>query len=142
MDGEAPRVADDGENVAGVGGFDVGEGSLQADLRAVLEWAEAHGRRWAFSDRNAGAHLANFFKRIEDLEEVNWDAVASTDFRDSFVKEGKQAEFLMHGSLPWELIERIGVVSAGIQAQVVATIGSGGSAGKKPLVSVEPGWYY
>jgi hypothetical protein len=55
------------------------------------------------------------------------------------VKEGKQAEFLMYDSFPWELIERIGVIDARAKAQVELGIAS---ADHKPLVTVEPGWYY
>lgn len=73
---------------------------LQADLHAVVEWAGKNGRRWAFSDRNAGTYIAQFFNRLDQLGEVNWAAVASTDFRDMAIKEGKQAEFLIHESFP------------------------------------------
>jgi hypothetical protein len=112
---------------------------LQADLHAAVQWAERNGRRWAFSDRNAGTYVADFFNSLDDLDEVDWAAVASTDFRSMTVKEGKQAEFLMHESFPWELVERIGVFDDRIKAQVDAAIAS---AGHKPLVTVEPGWYY
>lgn len=73
---------------------------LQADLRAAIDWAEAPGRRWAISDRNAGSHLAQFYSERGNLDEVDWQAVAATDFRDMGVKEGKQAEFLMYDSFP------------------------------------------
>lgn len=34
---------------------------LVGDLRATVQWAEANRRRWAFSDRNAGAAYASFY---------------------------------------------------------------------------------
>ena len=43
------------------------------------------------------------------LHELDWDAIASTDFRDPNVKERKQAEFLVYGFFPFDLVERIGV---------------------------------
>ena len=46
-----------------------------------------------------------------DLHEVDWDAVHATDFRSTDVKEGKQAEFLVHESFPFDLVEQIGVLS-------------------------------
>jgi hypothetical protein len=112
---------------------------LVADLRATVAWAEAQGRRWAFSDRNAGAVYARFFNDLADLGQVNWDAVAARDFRDPVVKDGKQAEFLVHESFPWELVEAIGVLDAGMLRQAVAALSA---AAHKPLAGIEPLWYY
>jgi len=63
---------------------------LEADVQEVVEWATGCGRRWAFSNANAGALYASFFSSLADLREVNWPAVGSTDFRDPEVKDGKQ----------------------------------------------------
>lgn len=112
---------------------------LQADLHAVVEWAEHQGRRWAFSDRNAGTYIAQFFNRLDQLGEVNWTAVASADFRDIIVKEGKQAEFLVHESFPWRLVEGIGAYDESVADQVrriMATVDH------RPSVGVERDWYY
>ena len=65
--------------------------------------------------------------------------MASTDFRDSQVKEGKQAEFLVREFFPWHLVRRIGVQSASIQSRVVRTLS--GTA-HRPVVEVRPDWYY
>src|SRR3954470_6040796 len=70
---------------------------LEADLRSVVAWANQQGRRWAFSLSNAGALYAEFRTSLQDLADIDWRAVASTDFRSDSVKEGKQAEFLLHG---------------------------------------------
>lgn len=82
---------------------------LEADLHAAVAWANAKGRRWAFSLSNAGAAYASFRCSLSDLGEVAWAAVDSFDFRSASVKEGKQAEFLVHESFPWDLVTRIGV---------------------------------
>jgi len=112
---------------------------LQADLHAAIHWADGNGRRWAVSDRNAGTYLAEFYDHPSDLDRLDWQAITATDFRDPVVKEGKQAEFLMHDSFPWELIEYIGVIDPQRQAQAQQAIHL---AGHKPLVNVERGWYY
>jgi hypothetical protein len=112
---------------------------LQADLRAVVEWAEKKKRPWAFSDRNAGTYLAQFFNRLDQLGEVNWAAVASTDFRDMVIKEGKQAEFLVHESFPWRLVERIGVYDEAVAGQARRALVK---ADHQPQAVVERGWYY
>jgi hypothetical protein len=72
---------------------------LEADLHDVVAWANRARRRWAFSLSNAGARYAQFRARIAELDQINWDAIAATDFRSSEVKEGKQAEFLVHDHL-------------------------------------------
>jgi hypothetical protein len=112
---------------------------LVADLRATVEWARANSRRWAFSDTNAGTRYANFYPRLEDLEKVNWPAVAATDFRDMVVKEGKQAEFLVHEFFPWHLVERISVHNADVLSRVTESLR--GSA-HTPTVAIERGYYY
>jgi len=95
---------------------------LEADLHCVVRWANQDGRRWAFSLSNAGAHYAQFRNCLADLGDVDWPAVASLDFRSAEVKEGKQAEFLLHGSFPWDLVSRIGAHSRGIAQRVDAAL--------------------
>ncbi|RLB90756.1 MAG: DUF4433 domain-containing protein [Deltaproteobacteria bacterium] len=112
---------------------------LQADFHATVEWANRHNVRWAFSDRNAGAYFADFFNNLDNLDKVNWEAVAATDFRDMQVKEGKQAEFLVYDAFPWTLVEKIGVVNAEIRARVQQILRN---AGHRPPIAVEPSWYY
>jgi hypothetical protein len=112
---------------------------LEADLYEVVEWADANDVSWAFSDRNAGAYIARFYNDLGDLDEIDWASVWATDFRDAQVKEGKQAEFLVHKSFPWTLFERIGVSNQNISQQVRCTMVD---ATHKPVVSVEQGWYY
>jgi hypothetical protein len=111
---------------------------LQADLSATIQWAQKHKIRWAFSDRNAGANVAKFYKTLDDLENIDWSAVAATDWRDIIIQEGKQAEFLLYESFPWELVEKIGVHNDAIRQKVIDKP----TGEKQPLVSVEPSWYY
>jgi hypothetical protein len=112
---------------------------LEADLNAVAGWATSSGRKWAFSTSNAGACYATFHCELSKLNQIDWDAVASTDFRDASVKEGKQAEFLMEESFPWGLITRIGVASLEVRSQVENILRD---ATHLPLVEVIPAWYY
>ncbi|MBL0933071.1 MAG: DUF4433 domain-containing protein, partial [Alphaproteobacteria bacterium] len=48
-------------------------------------------------------------------------------------------EFLVHRTVPWPLIERVGVVSTPALARVTAILA--GSV-HRPAVSVETDWYY
>jgi hypothetical protein len=112
---------------------------LVADVRSAAAWAQREGRRWAFSDRNAGAAYAEFFQDLRHLNHVDWDAVENHDFRTEKVKDGKQAEFLVYESFPWTLVERIGVHNDVVREQVRGIIGRDPH---QPPVETERGWYY
>jgi hypothetical protein len=112
---------------------------LEADLEEVLEWADQARCRWAFSLSNAGAFYTHFCNRTNDLDRINWRAVAATDWRAPEIKEGKQAEFLVYGSFPWSLVSRIGVISMEMRNKAVAAIAG---AVHQPRVELQPTWYY
>jgi hypothetical protein len=112
---------------------------LEADLHNVIRWADASGVRWAFSLSNAGAYYAEFRNTAEDLDVLDWDAIAATNFRQRDVKERKQAEFLVYGNFPLRLVERIGARSPAARSLAAATL-----AGAYPTLRVEvrPEWYF
>lgn len=112
---------------------------LEADMRQVAAWADVNGRRWAFSLGNASADYAEFHCDLARLSQLNWAAINGTDFRTPSNKEGKQAEFLVEGQVPWVLFRRIGVINHAM-AQAVAHAMAG--AAHRPTVEVTQGWYY
>ena len=112
---------------------------LRIDLGAAMAWADRHQVRWAFSDRNAGSYYTDFYSRRDLLDAIDWRAVTSTDFRDPVVKEGKQAEFLIHDVCPWPLVERVGVHNEAIRCQVETLLQR---EWHKPVVAIERSWYY
>lgn len=112
---------------------------LEADLQAVIDWADANGRRWAFSLSNAGSYYAEFRARPDQLDQLQWEAIEATDFRAPDVKEGKQAEFLVHEQFPLDLVERIGVASVAVRARAAEAMAS---ARHRPPIEVRPDWYY
>lgn len=112
---------------------------LRADLHAILEWADGEGRHWAFSRGNAGAYYAEFFNEAQRLDDLNWDFISRTDWRDPDVKEAKQAELLIEGSFPWELIEMVGVMDQARERQVAEVVQE---AANQPRVAIERSWYY
>jgi hypothetical protein len=119
-----------------------GQGSilhLEADLHEVVAWADSEGRRWAFSLSNAGAVYTEFRRQLDRLDEVDWAAVAATDFRNPEVKEGKQAEFLVREFFPWRLVRRSGVQSESIRLRVHRVL-SGWQ--HQPAIEVRGNWYY
>ena len=111
---------------------------LQADLGAVVAWANAQPARWAFTLSNAGSTYFEDRNDLARLGEVNWTAVHANNWSGG-LKEGKQAEFLVEQRFPWHLVERIGVHSAAVYGQVVNALPA---HGHRPPVEVRPDWYY
>jgi hypothetical protein len=112
---------------------------LVADMEEVAAWASAKGIRWAFSNLNAGSAYASFFADLGQVDKVNWSAVKATDFRDPVVKDGKQAEFLLHGRFPWELFSRVGVIDQDIATQVQGILGA---SIERPVIEIRRDWYF
>ena len=112
---------------------------LEADLHETVVWATGKAQRWAFSLSNAGAVYTEFRNQLDQLGEVDWTAVAATDFREAQVKEGKQAEFLVREFFPLHLVRRIGVESSSIQNRVLRELSG---SGHRPVVEVRRDWYF
>jgi hypothetical protein len=99
-----------------------------------------HPELAALTPSNAAAiYNVDFFSSIDDLDRIDWDAVNATDFRLPRVKEGKQAEFLVHGRFPWDLVSAIGVHSQKILEETVRALST---AAHRPHVTIKPTWYY
>lgn len=110
---------------------------MEADLHTVIKWAANNNRRWVFTLTNAGSCFFEDRCNLGQLNEINWVAVQSTQW--SRCKDGKQAEFLLENSFPWELVSRIGVKSQRVFNQVQEALR--GNV-QKPLVEIKPDWYY
>ena len=121
-------------------GYRGGQGPIvhfEADLPAVVAWADAERRRWAFTLSNAGARYFEDRSDLSRLGEIDWNAVRATDWRQC--KDGKQAEFLLELSFPWHLVERIGVQS---RTAYTAAVNALPAQGHRPPVEIWPEWYY
>lgn len=110
---------------------------FQADLHAVVKWAKQRDRRWAFTLSNAGSYFFEDRSDLSHLNEIDWSAVQARDWREG--KEGKQAEFLLEQSFPWQLVEHIGVYSRRVYQQVVNALPANEH---RPTVGIHADWYY
>lgn len=123
-----------------------GQGSiihLEADLHATVQWAGENGKRWAFTLSNAGSSYFEDRCNIDQLDEINWDAVRAEQWSgpgiSTLIKDGKQAEFLVEEQFPWELVERVGVYSQAIAHQTLRSVQE---ATHQPKVEIKAEWYY
>ncbi|BBO83073.1 hypothetical protein DSCO28_36390 [Desulfosarcina ovata subsp. sediminis] len=116
---------------------------LEADLHRSVAWAQQYQRSWAFTLSNAGAYYFEDRCDLARLDEIDWNAVQSNQWGGRVVspsvKEGKQAEFLLEFSFPWELIDRIGVCS---RATYHAAVNALGKSGHNPRIEIKTDWYY
>lgn len=110
---------------------------LEADLYATVAWANANGRRWAFTLSNAGSKYFEDRADLGRLDDINWAAVTANQW--SSCKEEKQAEFLIEHGFPWGLVERIGVQTNATATQVAHALPLNGH---RPTVQLLPNWYY
>ena len=110
---------------------------LQANLLASVAWARESNRRWAFTLSNAGSYYFEDRCDLNQLNQLNWAAIQSHQWQDC--KEGKQAEFLMECSFPWQLIEKVGVANEQAFKQVTNIVNM---ASHQPPVKLETDWYY
>ncbi len=116
---------------------------LEADLRQTVDWAIANGARWAFTSSNAGSNYFEDYADLAQLDKINWEAVNATKWSgtgvDSSIEEGKQAEFLVENSFPWNLVSRIGIKSRRLYATVQNALQG---SHYRPPVEIKPNWYY
>lgn len=110
---------------------------LEFDLHAAVAWAEANNRRWAFTLSNAGSRFFEDRSDLSRLHEIDWDAVQARSW--ASCKDGKQAEFLVETSFPWELVERIGVCNNTTYHQAAHALSA---HAHKPLLEIKTDWYY
>lgn len=90
-----------------------------------------------FTDIHADLFYSEQIDDFSRLSELNWDAINQRYW--SSVKEEKQAEFLAFQSVPWSVVKKIGVRNQSIANRVNQLLIS---IPHKPLVQIEPQWYY
>jgi hypothetical protein len=110
---------------------------LEIQLDRILEWVSTTNTCWAFSRSNAGSYYVDIRGRVDELDQLNWGAIAATDWKHPAIREAKQAEFLVHHHVPFDLVCRIGVKSTAVADAVAATLGS-----RQTPVQVRREWYY
>ncbi len=113
-------------------------------LQAEAEQVAAHGYPFVFADGHADmVPLSTFYDDLADLNCIDWGVMTSRYWSDTVQnpdrKRRRQAEFLVHGIVPWSLFQEVGVANARAEQQVAAILAT---AHHRPAVRVHREWYY
>ncbi len=111
---------------------------LELDMHRLVRWAGSQGLRWAFTLSNAGSSYFEERSGLDDLGDINWQAVAARQWAGALM-DGKQAEFLVEHEVAWSLVDRIGVQSNSIGQRALQAIAG---ASHQPKVEIKSDWYY
>ncbi|MCH9022421.1 MAG: DUF4433 domain-containing protein [Planctomycetes bacterium] len=109
-------------------------------LMSTLESALKTEKPFCFTDRHAELAWSSFFDTVERLDQVSWQVMEKRYWSNTEQdKEKRQAEFLVHESVPWSCIESIGVYNKKMAEQARRIIKN---ASHRPNVSVKSEWYF
>ncbi|MFH0982950.1 MAG: DUF4433 domain-containing protein [Planctomycetota bacterium] len=128
-----------------------GHGVAQIDqsniayLVSTAQAVKATGLGFVFYNGHSLAAYSRAFADLDRLADVDWATVNLVYWNDTPEdmdrQRRKQAEFLVHRSMPWRLVKRIGVLNGAADARVAAVLAAHPTR-HQPLVSVEISWYY
>ncbi len=99
-----------------------------------------------FTDGHAVMAMTAFFEDPGQIEEkLDWEVLRAISWantaEDSDRKRRRQAEFLAHRRVPWEMVEGIGVRDPATKGHV-ENIVEGTGTKHRPPIAIKPGWYY
>jgi hypothetical protein len=112
-------------------------------LVSSVEQVVAAGLPFIFTEGHPRVEFSRYFDDPSDLKEIDWAIMQARYWADTLAdpdrSRRRQAEFLVRGRFPWELVSQIGVMTERT-AQTVRGILA--SASHRPPVTIEPSWYY
>jgi hypothetical protein len=127
-----------------VPGYTEGQEPLIYLVTTVQEIVAA-GVPFVFSDGHGIATFTEWFEDVVDLDKVDWSMVGqrywTDEPEDPDRQRRKQAEFLVHRSLPWTLIQEIAVIDRAREQAVLALLDAEGAT-HRPVVRIRRDWYY
>jgi hypothetical protein len=95
------------------------------------------------TDGNAASLPLTFFPGISGLRKLRWDVINDSRWAntpdDNDRKRSKQAEFLVHDTVPWPFVQSIGAMTEATRDRAIAAMAS---AAHRPPVTLQPDWYY
>lgn len=127
-----------------VASYSKGQGELVYLVLKLQNVSEA-GSDFVFTDRHAATVYAEFYTDLACLGEIDWDLMRAHEWYDTpdypDRKERKQAEFLVHEFVPWELVEALAVMTEGMKHRVEDLLSCYPASARRPIL-VRRRWYY
>jgi hypothetical protein len=112
-------------------------------LVSSLRRLAAHDIGFVFTDRHAYTRTAQYFVRMEDLDQVDWPLLQSRNFKidpdDPGKQERYQAEALAWRCVPLDALQGLACSSPAVEAEIKNQIDERGLALK---TGVQPNWYF
>jgi len=126
-----------------VAGYNEGQEPL-VHLVSTCQAISGAELRFVFTDGHGLAKFTACFDDLADFDKVDWEAAYARWWNDTPEdmdrQRRKQAEFLVHQSLPWELLTMIGVYNDAARRRVEAELAAHHC--EAPPVQVRTEWYY
>lgn len=114
-------------------------------LVSSLRNTQKEDLRFVFSDGHATKAFTNLYDDTNDLDKLDWEVIRARYRRDTGEDNDRsrrrQAEFLVHESLPWEAVEFLAVKNLNMKSRLERYLAENWSERVKPVRS-EPGWYF
>lgn len=128
----------------GVEGYDTNTIPL-IYLVSSVERIQEMNLQFAFSDGHPVVALSRFYNDIEDLNRVDWPVMRARLWKETEEDPDKsrrrQAEFLIHGTFPWDAIEFLAVKNPEMKRRLEQYLVEQWPDRVKS-VKVEPDWYF
>ena len=80
--------------------------------------------QWCFTNGNAAKRISKFYNDVDDLDQIDWKSIKSTDFAannadgDEDRVRKKHAEFLVKDRVPIKKLSHIAVLDSTVKAQI------------------------
>ena len=119
-------------------------------LKSTVQLTAQNGCSFVFTDgHGVMAPLTTFYDDLAALPKVPWDVIARTYWhkgpggvRDPDGSRKRQAEFMVHQSFPWDLVEDIGVLDQTLAARAQAHLAAAPATVHQPPVTIRRSWYF
>ena len=114
-------------------------------LVSSAQKVQEYGSAFVFTDGHASMAFSGFYENLQDLNRVDWEVMSSRYWNDTPEdndrKRRRQAEFLVHGSFPWDLVESIAVTNTKMKTRIEKLFADKFTWLEKPVL-IEREWYY
>ena len=125
-----------------VEGYTEGEAPI-LHLVANAEAVAASGQGFVFTDGHAIMAFTDFYNDLRDLDKIDWEVIKAKYWRDTLDDNDRvrrrNAEFLVHQFVPWELIQAIGVMYKAVAVKVERMLRD---SSRQVVTKLHKEWYY